>query len=65
MAVAPAIFGLVLGFAAAVWACSEGYSLSAMIGTYMVSGILGVLTGAAVPLVRRPRREHAQEAQEA
>ena len=65
MVVAHVIVGLVLGFVAAVWACSEGYSLLAMIGAYMVGGNLGVLTGVAVSLVLRPRQEHAQAAQEA
>ena len=65
MVVAHVIFGLVLGFVAAVWACSEGYSLLAMVGAYLAGGNLGVLTGAAVSLVRRPCQEHAQEAQEA
>ena len=65
MVIAHVIVGLVVGFVAAVWACSEGYSLLAMIGAYLAGGNLGVLTGAAVSLVRRPRWEHVQEAQEA
>ena len=65
MVVAHVIVSLVVGFVAAVWACSEGYSLSAMIGVYMVGCNLGLLASAAVLLVWRPRQEYTQEAQEA
>ena len=64
MVVVHVIFGLVVGLVAAVWACSENYSLFAMLGAYMLAGNLGVLASAAVSLVRLPGREHAQKAQE-
>ena len=49
------VVGIIFGFVAAVWACSEGYSLLAMLGFYMLAGNLGVVVSGAVALVRAPR----------
>jgi hypothetical protein len=65
MLVTHLLIGLVIGFGAAVWACSEGYSLLAMIGFYMLASNLGLLVSAALSLLRLPRKDHAQERQEA
>jgi hypothetical protein len=58
------VIGMTLGFVAAVWACGEGYSLLAMIGLYVLVGNLGVAGSAAVSLLRLPRLERPQGAQE-
>ena len=43
--------GLHLGFVAAVWGWSEGYSLFAILGLYVLGGNVGVLGSAALALL--------------
>jgi hypothetical protein len=43
--------GLVLGFVAALWGWSEGYSLLAMLGLYVLAANVGLLGSAALALL--------------
>ncbi len=44
--------GLVLGFVAALWGWSQGYSLWGMLGLYALGGNAGLLGSAAWALLR-------------
>ena len=46
------LVGLVLGFAAALWSWSEGFSLGAMLGFYVLGVHMGLVGSAAVALAR-------------
>ena len=52
MLVVHLLAGLLLGFVAAVWSWSEGYSLLAMLGLYVLAANVGVLGSAVLALLR-------------